>query len=101
MNRIQAEHWFITIARKYCVLARYIAINYINDFPADTFFYDANQTILEKMVPITGRASSFLVILEFSKTKQNREEGVKLKNNRPINLPKVITFSTDKYTTYP
>ena len=27
------------------------------------------------MVPITGRASSFLVFLEFSKSKQNIEEG--------------------------
>ena len=47
-----------------------------------------------KMVPITGQASSFFVFL-----KQNREEGGQ-NNNRPINLPKVITFSTDyKYTT--
>ena len=35
--------------------------------------------------------------MEFS-TKKNREEG--RQNNRPINLPKVITFSTEyKYTT--
>ena len=33
------------------------------------------------MVPITGRASSFLVFLEFS-SKNNREEG--RQNNRPI-----------------
>ena len=50
-----------------------------------------------KMVPITGRASSFLVFLDFQQ-KSNREEG--RQNNRPINLLKVITFSMDnKYTT--
>ena len=31
--------------------------------------------LTRKKVPITGRASSFLVFLEFSKTKQNIEEG--------------------------
>ena len=50
------------------------------------------------MVPIIGRAKSFLLFLSFQK--HNREEGGQNKNNRPINLPKVITFSTDyKYTT--
>ena len=33
------------IARKYCVLPRYVAKDYINDFPDNTFFYDAYQTI--------------------------------------------------------
>ena len=33
------------IARKYCVRSRYIANNYINVFPANTFFNDAYQTI--------------------------------------------------------
>ena len=40
------------------------------------------------MVPITGRASSFLVFLEFS-TKNKRVGGTK-HNNRLINLHKVI-----------
>ena len=57
--------------------------------------------ITRKMVPISGRARSFLLFLEF----YNREEGGgggQNKENRPINLPKVITFSTVyKYTTYP
>ena len=48
-----------------------------------------------KMVPITGRASSFLVFLEFQK--HNREEGGQNNNNRTTNFPKVITFSTDYY----
>ena len=56
-----------------------------------------------KMVPITGRASSFLVFLEFQK--QYREVGGggggggQNNNNRPINLLKVITFSTDYKST--
>ena len=51
--------------------------------------------ITRKMVPITGRARSFLL---FKKKIERR--GRQDKNNRPINLPKVITFSTDfKYTT--
>ena len=55
--------------------------------------------ITRKMVPIKGRARSFLLFSEFSKI--NKAEGeTELKKNRPINLPKVITFSTDyKYTT--
>ena len=54
--------------------------------------------LLKKMVPITGRARSFLLFLDFQK--HDREEGGQNKNNRPINLLKVITFSTDyKYTT--
>ena len=50
--------------------------------------------ITRKMVPITRRARSFLKF-----QKQNREKGGQNNNNRPTNLPKVITFSTDyKYT---
>ena len=33
MNRIQAERWFYFIARKYCILPRYVAKNYINVTP--------------------------------------------------------------------
>ena len=60
------------------------------------------------MVPITGRARSFLLFLEFQKHNRERKGvgggggggGGQNNNNRPINLPKVITFSTDcKYTT--
>ena len=49
-----------------------------------------------KMVSvITGRASSFLVFLEFSKTKQ-RGGGTKQKQ-QIINLLKVITFSKEEW----
>ena len=43
------------IARKYCVLFRYVANNYINDFPANTFFNDAYQTISDIQFIATGR----------------------------------------------
>ena len=54
------------------------------------------SVITRKMVPITGRASSFLVFLEFS-TKSNRVEG--RQNNRPINLPKVLHRQQVHYLT--
>ena len=59
MNRVQTERWFITIliARKYCVLFRYVANNYINDFPANTFFNDAYQTISDIQFIATGRVA--------------------------------------------
>ena len=48
------------------------------------------------MVPITGRARSFLLVFKNKIERRGRQN----KNNRPINLPNVITFSTDfKYTT--
>ena len=48
-----------------------------------------------KMVPITGRARSFLLVFKNKIEWRGRQN----KNNRPINLPNVITFSTDfKYT---
>ena len=49
--------------------------------------------ITRKMVPITGRASYSLYFWSFQY--QNREEGGQNNDNRPINLLKVITFSTD------
>ena len=56
------------------------------------------RTILEKMVPLQGKRALSLYFWSFQK--HNREEGGHNKNNRPINLPNVITFSTDyKYTT--
>ena len=49
-----------------------------------------------KMVPITGRARSFILVFKNKMERRGRQN----KNNRPINLPNVITFSTDfKYTT--
>ena len=49
------------------------------------------------MVPITGRARSFLLVFKNKIKRRGRQN----KNNRPINLPNVITFSTDfKYTTH-
>ena len=52
-----------------------------------------HQSMTRKlMVPITGRAKSFLLFYF-------RGGGDRIKN-RPFDLPKVITFSTDfKYTT--
>ena len=44
-----------------------------------------------KKVPITGRANSFLVFLEFQK--QNKEEG----GTKTTYLPKVITFPFSIY----
>ena len=54
--------------------------------------------ILEKWFPLQGERGHFSYFWSFQK--QNREEEGQNKNNRLINLPKVITFSTDyKYTT--
>ena len=51
-----------------------------------------------KMVPITGERGHSFYFRCFQKKIERR--GRQNKNNRPINLPKVITFSTDfKYTT--
>ena len=58
MNRVQTELWFITIySPKYCVLSRYVASNYINVFPANTFFNDAYQTISDIQFIATGRVA--------------------------------------------
>ena len=52
---------------------------------------------LEKWFPLQGERGHSSYFWSFQK--HNRERGQN-KNNRPINLPKVITFSTDyKYTT--
>ena len=58
-NRTLVHNCFI--ARKYCVLSRYVANNYINDFSANTFFNDAYQTIsdvqfiaTDRVAPVTG-----------------------------------------------
>ena len=58
----------------------------------------AHKTLItRKMVPITGRARSFLLVF----TNKIERRGRQNKNNRPINLHNVITFSTDfKYTLY-
>ena len=54
--------------------------------------------ILEKWFPLQGERAHSLNLLSFQD--QNREVGGQNINNRPINLLKVITFSTDyKYTT--
>ena len=47
----------VHIARKYCVLSRYVANNYINVFPANTFFNDAYQTISDIQFIATGRVA--------------------------------------------
>ena len=58
-NRALVHNYFI--ARNYCVLSRYVANNYINVFPANTFFNDAYQTIsdiqfiaTDRVAPVTG-----------------------------------------------
>ena len=45
------------IARKYCVRSRYVANNYINVSPANTFFNDAYQTISDIQFIATGRVA--------------------------------------------
>ena len=59
MNRVQnralVHNYFI--ARKYCVLSRYVANNYINVFPANTFFNGAYQTISDIQFIATGRVA--------------------------------------------
>ena len=54
-NRALVHNYFI--ARKYCVLSRYVANNYINVFPANTFFNDAYQTIADIQFIATGRGN--------------------------------------------
>ena len=54
-NRALVHNYFI--ARKYCVLSRYVANNYINIFPANTFFNDAYQTISDIQFIATGRVA--------------------------------------------
>ena len=54
------------------------------------------------MVPIPRRASSFLVVVFVYMLIERRKRRGRQNNNRPINLPKVVTFFTDyKYTTSP
>ena len=56
----------------------------------------AKNVVTRKMVPITGRARSFLLVFKNKIERRGRQN----KNNRPINLLNVVTFSTDfKYTT--
>ena len=54
-NRALVHNCFI--ARKYCVLSRYVANNYINVFPSNTFFNDAYQTISDIQFIATGRVA--------------------------------------------
>ena len=54
-NRALVHNYFI--ARKYCVLSRYFANNYINVFPANRFFNDAYQTISDIQFIATGRVA--------------------------------------------
>ena len=54
-NRALVHNYFI--ARKYCVLSRYVANNCINVFPANTFFNDAYQTISDIQFIATGRVA--------------------------------------------
>ena len=54
-NRALVHNYFI--ARKYCVLSRYVANNYINVFPANTFFNDSYQTISDIQFIATGRVA--------------------------------------------
>ena len=57
---------------------------------------DKESIITRKMVPITGRARSFLLVFKNKIERRGRQN----KNNRPIDLLNGITFSTYfKYTT--
>ena len=53
-NRALVHNYFI--ARKFCVLSRYVANNY-NVFPANTYFNDAYQTISYIQFIATGRVA--------------------------------------------
>ena len=57
-NRALVHNYFI--ARKYNVLSRYVANNYINVFPANTFFNDVG-TLLTTI-------STFSPLIHFSMT---------------------------------
>ena len=54
-NQALVHNYFI--ARKYCVLSRYVANNSINVFPANTFFNDTYQTISDIQFIATGRVA--------------------------------------------
>ena len=54
-NQALVHNYFI--ARKYCVLSWYVANNYINVFPANTFFNDTYQTISDIQFIATGRVA--------------------------------------------
>ena len=54
-NRALVQNYFI--ARKYCVLSRYVANNYINVFPTNTFFNGTYQTISDIQFIATGRVA--------------------------------------------
>ena len=74
---------FIDSERLKCSTYPVSSVAHIGDY----FLVNENFIKTRKVVPITRRASSFLVFLEFS-TKSKREEG--RQNNRTINLPKVL-----------
>ena len=84
MNRVQTErlvhNYFI--ARKYCVLSRYVANNYINVFPANTFFNDAYQTISDILFIATGRVARVTgykyIYIYIRDSQLNRPESVSL-----------------------
>ena len=66
-NRALVHNYFI--ARKYWVQSRYVANNYINVFPANTFFNDAYQTISDiqfiatgRVAPVTGYKYIYIIV---------------------------------------
>ena len=81
-----------------CVLVAQIPVCRTTYFTCWSSAFCINRNITRKMVPITGRASSFLVFFVCTLTERRTRSG-REDNNRRINLPKVITFFTDyKYT---
>ena len=56
-------------------------------------FFGQEVIMLEKWFPLQGERGNSSYFWSFQK--HNREEGGQNENNRSINLPKVITFSTD------
>ena len=54
-SRALVHNYFI--ARKYCVRSRYVSNNYINVFPANTFFNEAYRAISDIQFIATGRVA--------------------------------------------
>ena len=77
-NRALVHNYFI--ARKYCVISRYVANNYINVFPANTFFNDTYQTISDiqfiatgRVAPVTGYKYIYICVQNFFIIERTRD----------------------------
>ena len=91
-------HKMYTCVCMHVCLAPFRALDCLNPAVSVSNYYTLH--VLEKWFPLQGERGHSSYFWSFQK--HNREEGGRNKNNRLINLPKVITFSTDyiyKYTT--